>query len=77
MTEREIIEIGNKEMKLLKEALKIKEIYCWYCREEIKEDDKFGIFNKPTRLICNSPLCVAKALLEDEDALKGQGVENA
>jgi hypothetical protein len=64
---RELIEIGrNGKMWALKEILEISETNCHYCKEEIKKGDKFNIFNKPIRLICDSPLCMCEAIEEDE-----------
>ena len=68
--EREFVKLGEKEMLLMKFALDIKTDKCHYCKETIKKTDKFGIWNKPTRLICNSPLCIGEALEEDGYAEK-------
>jgi len=64
--EREMIQFNKTEMWLLKDALSIKETKCFYCKKEIKKGDKFSIFNFPTRLICNSELCLSEAIGEDE-----------
>ena len=65
--EREFIQINTKEMNLLREALGIKLTKCHYCKEKIDfKKNKYGILNKPTRLVCNSPLCICEFLDEDE-----------
>lgn len=64
--EREIVQLNNKEMNLLRSALDIKKTKCYYCKGYIKKKDKFAIFSKPTRLICNSPLCICEALAQDD-----------
>jgi hypothetical protein len=64
--EREFLQLNHDEMKTLKELLDIKESKCCYCKEKIKGKDNFSIFNKPTRLVCNSPLCLVEAMNEDE-----------
>jgi hypothetical protein len=64
---RELIEIGrNGKMWALKQILEIEEDHCYYCHERITEGDEFNIFNKPIRLICDSPLCMCEAIEEDE-----------
>lgn len=74
--EREFVELKHNEMLLLKKALDIKETKCFYCKEEVKEGDKFGIFNKPTRIICNSHLCMAEAINDDDPELEQDEQEN-
>jgi len=64
--DREFIQLSNLNMWTLKELLQIKENKCHYCKTHIKKGDKFSIFNKPTRLICNSILCVTDAVGDDE-----------
>ncbi len=67
--ERELIEITDvKNMWLLKELLDITTRKCYYCKKKlIKDKDKISIFNKPNRIICNSPLCICEALNDDND----------
>ena len=68
-SKREFIEISdNKIMKLLKSALNIKQDKCYYCKQKIK--GKFSIFNKPTRLICDSILCLIEAMEDDNKKIK-------
>ncbi|MFW9880392.1 MAG: hypothetical protein ACFFG0_45560 [Candidatus Thorarchaeota archaeon] len=66
--ERELIEIKEiKNMWLLKELLDITTNKCYYCGKKLKKNkDKILIFNKPDRIICNSPLCICEALNEDD-----------
>jgi len=64
--EREFYQLNLEHMKLLKEILEIKETKCHYCGVEICTDDKFSIFNKPTRIICSSILCMSECLEDDE-----------
>jgi len=66
MTEREMIQADAEGMWELKKILKIRKHQCYYCKEHIKKGDKFSIFNKPTRLICNNIFCMIEALNEDE-----------
>lgn len=63
--EREYIQINQEDMATLKEILEIKGNECYYCGEYVAPD-KLSIFNKPTRLVCNSPLCITSAMTEDE-----------
>ena len=65
--EREIIQLDAETMWRLKTELGIKKYKCHYCKEHIKKGDKFSMFNKPIRLVCNSVLCMAEAVQEDED----------
>ena len=65
MSEREMVKVGKKEMLLLKDILEIKGNKCFYCKSVVKPG-KFSLFNKPTRIICDSILCMAEALEEDE-----------
>lgn len=67
---REYIQLDNNQMLLLKKLLNIKQKKCYYCGEYIKKKDKFSIYNFPTRLVCNSILCVLEAIGEDEESLK-------
>jgi len=64
--DREIIQLKQDELMLLKDLLDIKQTKCYYCKEKIKKGDKFGIFNKPTRLICVNELCLCIAMAEDD-----------
>lgn len=68
MKERELVEIKDiKNMWLLKELLDITTNKCYYCKDKlIKNEDKISIFNKPNRIICNSPLCMIEVLVEDD-----------
>lgn len=61
------MELKPKEMWFLKEILDIKNDKCKYCGNQIKKGDKFSIFNKPTRLICEGIVCLARAVDDDED----------
>ncbi len=63
--EREYIKLDKDSMWLLKELLDIKKTNCYYCEQPIKKGDKFSIFNKPTRLICDSILCMSGAIEDD------------
>lgn len=66
--EREFIKLDKKEMNLLRDILRIKQTECYYCKEKIDFNrDKYSIFNKPTRLICNSILCLSESVEEIED----------
>lgn len=65
--EREIVQLNNVEMNTLKEILKIQQDKCYYCKEIINFKGKYSIFKKPTRLICDSIVCMAMALEEDEE----------
>lgn len=59
---REFIQLNNKQMNQLRELLRIKLIKCHYCKKKIDfNKDKYSIYNKPTRLICNDIICVAEA----------------
>ncbi len=65
--ERELGQLNHEQMNLLRTAVASKLKNCHYCKEKIDfEKDKYGIWNFPTRLICNSPLCVAEVLEDDE-----------
>ena len=64
---REFEVLTNEQMNLLRNALDIKEDKCYYCGRKIDfSKDKFQIWNKPTRVICNSTLCTAEAMEDDE-----------
>jgi len=69
--ERKYVQLNNKEMRTLKEILEACDInlgdVCYYCKDKIKNTDKFGIWNKPDRLVCNNILCVTQAVSEDDD----------
>jgi hypothetical protein len=39
---------------------------CKYCGKVIKKGTKFGIFNKPNRLVCNDIICISECIVEDE-----------
>ena len=59
--ERIMETLNQKEMLLLKEIIGMKTNKCFYCGKTIKKDEKFSIFNKPDRLVCNSIICLAEA----------------
>lgn len=64
--DRESIVVDNKTLNELKKMLDIKLKRCHYCMKKIDfKNDKFGIFNKPTRLICGSLLCLYEAVDDD------------
>jgi len=66
--EREFITVKSEEMNILRSIIELKQTECFYCHEKINfKTDKYSIFNKPDRLICNSPLCIIEAMNEDED----------
>jgi len=65
---REMVEIKkNDQMWLLKKMLGIKSNTCYYCKKELKEGDTISIFNKPTRVLCDSILCMAECVGDSED----------
>jgi len=67
MAEREFQQLNHQGMELLRQAIELKQTVCYYCKEKIDfKKDKYGIWNYPDRLICNSTLCTAEALEEDE-----------
>lgn len=69
--DREYIQLGKSEMNLLKKVIGIKTHKCYYCNQTINfKKDKYSIFNKPDRLICNSILCLTEAISKDEEELK-------
>ena len=66
MSEREFIELNQKQMNLLRELLEIKQDKCFYCREKLDFRKKYSIYNKPDRLVCSSILCECEVLEDDE-----------
>lgn len=60
--DREFIQLNHKEMLLLKNLLDLKQRHCYYCKEPLDFRKKFGIFNKPDRIICNNILCLTEAI---------------
>lgn len=65
--DRQYIKLGNSELLLLKQALGIKNTKCYYCKKKIEKGDMFAIFNYPTRLLCNSIMCLSEAMEEDDE----------
>ena len=66
LEEREYIQADTSGMWMLKQMLGIRKRTCHYCKKHLKKGDKFSIFNKPTRLVCDSILCLIEAMNEDE-----------
>lgn len=64
---REYIKCDSVNMNIIRKMLDIKQTKCFYCKKEINfENDKFSIFNKPTRLVCSDIFCMAETI-EDEE----------
>lgn len=64
--ERKYRRLSPEEMELLRKALGLERV-CHYCHKHLKEGELFGIFNKPDRVICNSPLCLCLCMEDDEE----------
>ena len=61
-SEREYIQLEHTQMNTLRKILNIRQKKCFYCKDKIDfEKDKFSIFNKPTRIVCNNIICLCEA----------------